>query len=602
MIPSEKYAISIVMPAYNAENSIASAMESVLEQSFADFEFIIIDDGSTDDTAQIIRSYSDSRIVLLENRHDFIASLNAGINQAKGKYIARMDADDRMLPDRLKIQHSLMETHPEITVCASWMQFFNSSSIGNSSKLDAGYIDFPLLKLLNSSIVYHPTTMIRKDFLIQNQIQYEEYPYAEDYRLWFQIAKLGGVFYTVPQALLYYRVSENQVSQVFRKEQQETSLKIRSEVLDFLITQNKTAYPELSAIYENFLKLREKGLIHSEYIISFLSSVLKNTVYKDTTKPKIKHSLPEIENRKNKNQTAKPALISVVMPVYNMGNFVSEAVESILNQSFADFEFIIIDDGSTDDTKSILDSIKDFRIVRINNSIREGNYRGLNKGLYACKGKYVCMMDADDISCFDRLEKQYLFMENNPHYVAAGTDVKFFSENSFPVPVQRLRDERKIKVQLLQDNVCTHPTLIVRNGILQQYNIKYNEEYVYSADYNLLVDLSRVGNITNIPEFLLFYRNHPGQITSMKRETQKMYRNRIQFRQLKDFKIRPTVDEMMVHHCLMNGLPLSEGEWNIAEKWCNKLLVKNHKLNIYDEDCLFCFLEEKFSEAIQKTQ
>jgi glycosyltransferase involved in cell wall biosynthesis len=532
----------------------------------------------------------------LENRHDFIASLNSGIRQAKGKYIARMDADDRMFSDRLKIQYSTMEAHPEIIVCASWMQFFNSSSVGIISKLNDGYINFPLLKLLNTNIVYHPTTMIRKDFLIQNQIQYEYYPYAEDYRFWFQIAKSGGVFYTVPQALLYYRLSENQVSRVFEKEQRETSLKIRSELLDFLITRNETAYPELSAIYKNLSDLKEKGLVNLEYIISVLSSLLKKTVYEEKNETQIKHTLTEIGNRKIRNKTAKPAVISVIMPVFNMENFVSEAIESILNQSFADFEFIIVDDGSTDETKSILDSIKDFRIVRITNSQREGNYRSRNKGLDACKGKYVCVMDADDVSCLDRLEKQYHFMENNPHYIAAGTDVKFFSENSFPVSVQRLRDERKIKVQLLQDNVCTHPTLIIRNNVLQQYDIRYNEEYVYSADYNLMVDLSRIGNITNIPEFLLFYRNHSGQITSKKREAQKMYRDRIQLRQLQDFRVRPTVDEMMVHYYLMNGLPLSFRQWNIAEKWCNKLLVKNHKLNIYDEDCLFCFLKDKFSD------
>lgn len=259
------------MPVYNAENYISAAIESTLGQSFCDFEFIIIDDGSTDHTVSIISSYSDPRIILLKNKHDFIASLNLGMNQAKGKFIARMDADDRMFPDRLKIQYNIIETHPEITVCASWMQPFNSSSIADISKLYAKYIDSPILKLLNTTIVYHPTTMMRREFLVRNQIQYEYYPYAEDYHFWFNIAKFGGIFYTEPQPLLYYRISKNQVSHVFRKEQQETSLKIKYEILDFLITQNKTDYPELLAIYQNLLKLKQKGLVSFEYLISFFS-------------------------------------------------------------------------------------------------------------------------------------------------------------------------------------------------------------------------------------------------------------------------------------------------------------------------------------------
>ena len=595
-------AISIVMPAYNAENYISEAIKSVLEQSFGDFEFIIIDDGSTDNTVSIIRSYSDERIILFENRHDFIASLNLGINQSQGKYIARMDADDRMFSDRLKIQYEIMETHPDIIVCSSWVQLFNSSSTGEISKSEAGYIDFPMLKLLNNTIVYHPTTMMKKEFLVRNHIQYEYYPYAEDYRLWFQIAQLGGIFYTEPQPLLYYRISENQISYVFGKEQQETALRIKCEILDFLITQNKAAYPELPTIYKNLLELSNNVLINHEYIIPFFSFLIEKIICGKENKLQKKDMLPVFEKQKVKNKITKTILISVIMPVYNMADFVLEAIESILNQSFGNFEFIIIDDASTDSTKNILDSVKDIRIVRINNPVREGNYKSRNKGLNICRGKYVCVMDADDISYPNRIEKQYYFMENNPQYAATGTDIKFFSENSFPTPFQHLHDERKIKVQLLQDNVCTHSSLILRKDVLCQYNIRYKEEYGYPADYNLMVDLTQGGNITNIPEFLLLHRNHREQISSMKDKTDIMYHTQIQLRQVQNFKMRPTVDEFIIHHHLMNGLPLSKDQLDNAEKWCNKLLVRNHKLNIYDEDCLFSFLKECFLKVIQKMQ
>jgi len=298
----------------------------------------------------------------------------------------------------------------------------------------------------------------------------------------------------------------------------------------------------------------------------------------------------------------KSPAISVVMPVFNMENYISEAMESIINQTFVDFEFIIIDDASTDNTKNIIDSYKDSRILRINNNIKKGNHISRNLALEICKGKYVCMMDADDISCLDRLEKQYVFMENNLKYAVAGTDIHIIFENNFQTTFQYLRDEREVKVHLLQDNVCSHPSLILRKDFLHKYNIKYDEEYYYSADYNLLLDISKVGNITNIPEFLLFYRKHPEQISSKKLNYQKMYRNQIQLKQLSNFKVRPSIDEFNVHQHLMNELPLSKRQLDIAERWCNKLLTKNHKLKIYDQDYLYIFLRECLLKTIHIAQ
>ena len=97
--------ISVCMPSYNASQYIGECIDSVLNQSFTDFKFVIVDDGSTDNTVQIIKEYADSRIRLIENDHDFIESLNTSIRLAEGKYIARMDSDDIMMPNRLIIKY-----------------------------------------------------------------------------------------------------------------------------------------------------------------------------------------------------------------------------------------------------------------------------------------------------------------------------------------------------------------------------------------------------------------------------------------------------------------------------------------------------------------
>jgi glycosyltransferase involved in cell wall biosynthesis len=286
-------------------------------------------------------------------------------------------------------------------------------------------------------------------------------------------------------------------------------------------------------------------------------------------------------------------IISVIMPVRNMELFVLEATNSILEQSFTDFELIIVDDASTDDTRSVLNEIKDSRIIRINNPKQSGNYKCRNQGLCIAKGKYICVMDADDIAHSERLLKQYRFMEFNPQYLASGTDIELFGQNFSPKLFQRLRNEHELKVQLLRDNVCTHPTLIIRREVFEQHQIRYNEEYYYAADYNLMVDISRIGAITNRTEPLLRYRIHPGQITAEKSKEQLMYANQIKLKQLYNLRLRPSIDEIIVHLSLMNDFSIPEEKWLSAEKWCNKLLAKNQRIKLFDSEFLYQFLEER---------
>ena len=169
--------ISVVMPVYNAEMHIKDAIESVLEQSFVDFEFILIDDGSIDRTSSIIQSYNDKRVRLIQNSHNFIESLNLGIENSLGKYMARMDGDDIMHIDRLKIQYAIMQEYPDVTVCGTWM-----NSIGTYSQTNgllstlSGLVEQPLLKFTKGNFLFHPTTMIRMDFLKKNALKYENCP------------------------------------------------------------------------------------------------------------------------------------------------------------------------------------------------------------------------------------------------------------------------------------------------------------------------------------------------------------------------------------------------------------------------------------------
>ncbi len=304
---------------------------------------------------------------------------------------------------------------------------------------------------------------------------------------------------------------------------------------------------------------------------------------------------------KKNNRKVSPA-ISVIMPVRNAEFFLLDSIESILKQTFQDFEFIIIDDASTDNTRFILDRIHDSRIVRIDNNKHGGNYKCRNQGLLVAKGKYIAVMDADDISSPGRLQKQYEFMELNLQYAAVGSDIEFFEDGTSTQIFRRLRDKDEIKVELLKDNVCTHPALFLRKEILDQHGIKYNEEYNYSGDYDLMVQISHLGNITNYPEPLLKYRLSKTQISQSKRQEQFMYADRIRLRQLYYFHLRPSIDEIMIHLSLMNHYPVPESKLLLAEKWCNKLLSKNNKLNVYDQEALYNFLGKRLMIAMKHSQ
>ena len=270
--------ISVIMPVFNAESTIAQAISSVLKQSFVDFEFIIVDDGSEDKSVQIINSFKDERIVLLQNKHDFIGSLNKGLEHAKGRYIARMDADDIMHIDRLKIQYEVFEEEPTITVCGSWMTPLVDGRLRNDTmKIFSGLIQNPLLILLNGNMLFHPTIMIRKEFLVQHELKYEPYPYAEDYKLWLEIAKKAGVFYIEPQALLYYRISENQISKIKQDEQKQTADKIKMETIQYLISKVDAEHQQMiDLLYSNLIELKDKDVLHLKDISELIRKIFMN--------------------------------------------------------------------------------------------------------------------------------------------------------------------------------------------------------------------------------------------------------------------------------------------------------------------------------------
>lgn len=215
--------ISVVMPAYNAEKYITEAIDSILFQTFKDFEFIIINDASTDSTKEIVESFNDPRIILINNEQNkgVAKSLNIGISAAKGKYIARMDADDIALPERFQKQFDFMEQHPNIDVCGSW-----AKKTGNENEIINNPVSYEDIKdaLFFSCSMSHSTIVFKKSLNFQYS---SEFPRAEDYDLWCK--KINDLkFVNIPEVLLLYRVHGYQVGKTHKNEQNNNAKDIRT--------------------------------------------------------------------------------------------------------------------------------------------------------------------------------------------------------------------------------------------------------------------------------------------------------------------------------------------------------------------------------------
>lgn len=269
--------VSILMSIYNREQYISECLCSILGQSMQDFEIVIVDDGSTDHTAKIIKCFSDPRIRLIEKDHNFIESLNVGLKECQGEYIARMDGDDIMDPDRLKKQVEIMDYMTDISICGSWMRSFGiqNTEIKNYN----GLIKEPLVQLLLGNIISNPSTIIRKSFLRSNNIEYKNYLWAEDYYFWVDCAKNNGRFWIIPEFLMNYRCSFTQVSYLHSEEQEDISDNIKSEILLILLNSPKYSKDIYKDLYQKTQILNEMGLLSSEIIYNIFYDIFTHDYY-----------------------------------------------------------------------------------------------------------------------------------------------------------------------------------------------------------------------------------------------------------------------------------------------------------------------------------
>ena len=284
--------------------------------------------------------------------------------------------------------------------------------------------------------------------------------------------------------------------------------------------------------------------------------------------------------------------VTVLMPVYNGEHYLKDAILSILNQTFPDFEFLIFNDGSTDKSEEIIKSFSDLRIKYFKSRDNQGYLVHLNQGLKIAEGEYIVRMDADDLSLPNRLEKQVRFMDERPRLGASGSWAAAIGAKG-EIKVATETNSEMLRCKLFFANQLIHPSVIMRTSILRKYGLFYNPAYYYTEDYKMWLDISEYAELSNIPEVLLKCHIHSSQVSRLFYPRQVDNSERIAVQLLSKFKINFSADKVKMHYSLILGG--IEFELRDIESWFLELQRANERLGIYSQQAFLSALAEKWS-------
>jgi glycosyltransferase involved in cell wall biosynthesis len=289
--------------------------------------------------------------------------------------------------------------------------------------------------------------------------------------------------------------------------------------------------------------------------------------------------------------------ITVLMPNFNNEPFLKDAIDSVLNQTFTDFIFIIVDDGSTDRSVEIIKRYADKRILLIEKKINSGIVDTLNVGLAQTTSKYFIRMDGDDLSTADRFSVLYKFMENNPDVGVCGSNIKVFGTEDEIWKYSS--DKNKCKARLIYSNGVGHAAAIFRTDVLKKNNISYSDKHPYMEDYDLFSALKRHTEFCNVEKELYHYRVLQHNSTVKNNHT-RLERYRDFYKTIIDeLDIEPTDKNAELHleFFIKSSLSFTVHEYR---EWITLLIRQNQKANIYPQVALEEILDERWEQFFFK--
>jgi glycosyltransferase involved in cell wall biosynthesis len=293
-------------------------------------------------------------------------------------------------------------------------------------------------------------------------------------------------------------------------------------------------------------------------------------------------------------QAANP-LISVLMPVYNGEKYLKEAIRSILDQEFSDFEFLIVDDGSEDSSYEIITSYSDPRIRILRNERNLGLIASLNSGIQKCRGRYIARMDCDDISLPGRLARQFAFMEEHPEIGISGTWI-IASDTGEVIRYPESHDE--CFTYKFFNSPLAHPTVIMRTDVILKNKLWYSAEYPVCEDIELWQRALHYTEFGNLNEPLLAYRIHESSVSVKFKTTQEKSLHQYYRTELNVLGIACGSRDEELHYSLIrpevNNETRSKFSFSEYYLWTEKIIQANSALKLFPEEDFRRLLKVRF--------
>jgi hypothetical protein len=273
--------------------------------------------------------------------------------------------------------------------------------------------------------------------------------------------------------------------------------------------------------------------------------------------------------------------VSVIMAVHNGERYVRESVDSVLSQSFADFELLVVDDASTDSTTEILAQYHDERLRVLHNEVDSERCVSRNRALREARGEYAAILDPDDVALPQRLERQVAFMDAHPAVTVSGSYYQRYESGEI---MTLLLEDAAIRAQMLFHSPLAHPTVIMRRAPVLSLTSGYDPASPYAEDYNLWAGLAAHRDVVfaNVPEALIRYRVYPGKDRSAYQLETEARTRQVCSVLLARLGISAGEEELAVHRWCTGWWRLTAQGLQAVEEWLFRLLAANAATGIYE--------------------
>lgn len=605
-IPEENMPkISAVMALYNTPfKYLKVTVESILNQSFDDFEFIIIDDASTIEYGDFFKEFNDERIKYFKLKKNSGPghARNIGLQKATGEYFANVDSDDVYMPQRFKLQAKFLDENKDISLIGGAYCFSNKTQKEIVIEEDKQIKSF----MLFNSPFANPLVMFRKNvFLEKNLIYPEDKIFAEDYELWINAMFAGIKMANLTEVLMTYTRRKNQLSKLKSKNQDYILKSIYQKI--FLNMGLSTSDSEIALHYninlENFNDINSKKDIENwfnkiieknrEIDIFDENALIKK---REDTLNQFHHSWWNYKKYLHKpkasincnigeNKPKTQPVISAVMALYNTPyDIFKKTVSSILNQTFQDFELIIVDDASSLEYEDFLEKFNDSRIKYLKLEKNAGPGYARNIGIKEAQGEYVAIVDSDDIYMNDKFKKQVNFLNKNPDISLVSGAFKFSNKRRIPPIIEAPED---IKIHLLFNSAITNAAVMFRKTEFLEENLFYPEDINFGEDYLLWIDAMFAGvKMTNLKDILMIYVRRKNQLSKSKKEDQVNILKNIYKSIFERLGIDATQEELDLHYKIYCKNFNKDTNEKDIEIWLDKIIECNKTKQIFDESKL----------------